>query len=342
MPSPATRLLELLSLLQLPRDWTGAQLAERLDVSARTVRSDIERLRQLGYAVHATRGGIGGYRLGASGSAIPPLLLDAEEAVAVAVGLRTGVNCIIGGMEETSALALAKLERVLPDRLRGRVRHLNRYTVPLPATQPVPVVDPARLTQLVELCHARERLRFTYEDLDAGEQGGGESRHEVEPYRLVNRGHHWYLLGYEITEQAWRVFRVDRMQPRTPTGPRFRPRELPAADLADYVSRRVPDTAWRHRARVTIHAPAAAVRDQVVGAEGSVEPVDEHACVAVLGGESLTAIALVLGRLTSDFTIIEPAELVAEVQAIADRYHRAVQPVVESRNDPDVARLWRQ
>src|SRR4051794_15426165 len=165
MSDTASRLLTLLSLLQARRSWTGSELAERLEVSARTVRNDVERLRSLGYDVHASPGMPGGYRLGAGGTSIPPLVLDAGEAVAVAVGLRTGVNCIIGGMEETSVRALAKLESVLPTKVRQRVRNLNRYTVPLPGSRPVPFVDPELLTMLAGSCDLRERLRFWYDPI---------------------------------------------------------------------------------------------------------------------------------------------------------------------------------
>src|SRR6266511_595833 len=213
MLETSARLLRLLSLLQARRDWTGADLADRLGVSARTVRRDVERLRDLGYPVHATRGTDGGYRLGA-GAAMPPLLLDDEEAVAVAVGLRTATGGAIAGIEETSVRALAKLEQVLPSRLRRRVNALQTYTVRIPPDSPVPTVEPAVLTVLAACCRDHERLRFDYRDHD-----GSASVRTVEPHRLVNWGRRWYLVAWDVDRRDWRTFRVDRIAPREPTGP---------------------------------------------------------------------------------------------------------------------------
>lgn len=316
MSHTAVRLLSLLSLLQT-REWTGVQLADRLQVSARTVRSDIERLRELGYDVQATRGGVGGYRLGTAGTSVPPLLLDGEEAVAVAVGLRTGVNCIIGGMEEASLRALGKLEQVLPTPLRHRVRNLNRYTVPMPATRPVPVVDPELLTQLAGLCHSQERLRFWYEPSDQEPASDG---HDVEPYRLINRGHRWYLLGYDVHRCAWQAYEVSSIRPRTPTGPRFTARELPG-DAE--VTASVPAQRWRHEATVRVHAAAAHVRHAILPAEGVVTPIDDRSCLLRIGAESISAIALILGRLDAGFTVDSPVELVEQIRTLAERYTRA-------------------
>ncbi len=328
MSHSEVRLLSLLSLLQSQRTWNGGELAERLQVSPRTVRNDIDRLRELGYAVEGTRGGEGGYRLGSGGSALPPLLLDAEEAVAVAVGLRTGVNCIIGGMEETSVRALGKLEQTLPTQLRSRVRNLNRYTVPLPSNHPMPIVDPAVLTALVELCHSRHRLRFWYRDATNGNgdraAAPGRVAYEVEPYRLVNQRHRWYLLGFDTGAGDWAVWEVDRIRPRTPPGRRFASRELPAEDVAAYVFAQAPSNVWRHRATVRLHVPAAEVEPLLAGAEGQVEPVDEHECMLRIGGQTLRGIALALGRLGVDFTVLDPPELKAEVEGLARRFAAAI------------------
>src|SRR5687768_4750127 len=206
----SARLLRLLSLLQAPRDWTGAELAERLEVSPRTIRNDVERLRGLGYPVHATRGSIGGYRL-AAGATLPPLLLDDEEAVAVAVGLRTAAGGTVAGIEETSVRALAKLEQVLPSRLRHRVNALQSFTVPVPPDRPGPTVDPAVLTVLAAACRDAERLRFDYRGHD-----GSATVRSVEPHRLVSWGRRWYLVAWDVDRQDWRTFRVDRIAPRTP------------------------------------------------------------------------------------------------------------------------------
>ena len=230
----SARLLKLLSLLQARRDWPGADLAARLDVTERTVRRDIGRLRDLGYPVHATRGTDGGYRLGA-GAAMPPLLLDDDEAVAVAVGLRTAARSPVTGIEETSVRALAKLENVLPSRLRRRVSAVADYTVPVPPDTPPPAVDPAVLTTLASACRDHEQLRLDYRTHD-----GTSAVRSVEPHRLVSWGQKWYLLGWDTDRGDWRTFRVDRIQPRTPPGPRFTPRELPeGGDVAAYVARGV-------------------------------------------------------------------------------------------------------
>jgi predicted DNA-binding transcriptional regulator YafY len=312
----SARLLKLLSLLQTPRDWTGADLAERLEVSPRTVRNDVERLRNLGYPVHATRGSTGGYRLGA-GAALPPLLLDDEEAVAVAIGLRTAAGGTIAGVEETSLRALAKLEQVLPSRLRRRVNALQSYTVPVPRDDPGPRVSADVLTVLTAACRDHERLRFDYRAHD-----GTAGRRDVEPYRLVNWGRRWYLVAWDTGRADWRTFRVDRIEPRTPTGPRFTPRDLPG-DVTDRVRRGVSAAAWRHRATVTVHAPAAQVAERINPAVGEVEAVDEHTCRLRTGADSLDTLAVHLGLLGVDFTVTDPPELVETLRTLAARYSRA-------------------
>src|SRR6266511_2225583 len=292
MLETSARLLRLLSLLQARRDWTGADLADRLGVSARTVRRDVERLRDLGYPVHATRGTDGGYRLGA-GAAMP-------------------------GIEETSVRALAKLEQVLPSRLRRRVNALQTYTVRIPPDSPVPTVEPAVLTVLAACCRDHERLRFDYRDHD-----GSASVRTVEPHRLVNWGRRWYLVAWDVDRRDWRTFRVDRIAPREPTGPRFPPRDLPDNDIAAYVSRRVSAAAWQWRARITVHAPADVVTERINPAVGVVEAVDEHTCVLVTGADSIDVIAVYASLLGVDFEVTEPPELVEYVATLAGRYARA-------------------
>lgn len=296
------------------------------------MRNDIARLRDLGYAVEGVRGGGGGYRLGAAGGALPPLLLDPDEATAVAVGLRTGINCIIGGMEETSLRALAKLEQILPSRSRLRVRNLNRYTVPLPSNHPMRITDPGLLVQITGLCHQREVLRFSHPDVGMGpEQDDSLTRYEVEPYRLVNRQHRWYLLAYDLTGDRWAVFRVDQMHPRSPTGPRFLPRDLPDHDLATYIIDHIDPATSRHTAIVTLHAPAEDLTDQIMPAEGFIEPVDDLTCRLHVGAQSTRTIALILGRLDVDFTVSAPPELHQDVCDLANRYARSV----ATAPDPD-------
>ncbi|UQX01571.1 YafY family protein [Streptomyces sp. RerS4] len=229
MNDTSARLLTLLSLLQTPREWPGSELAERLRVSARTIRRDIDRLRELGYPVEATMGAVGGYRL-VAGAAMPPLLLDDEEAVAIAVGLRAGAGHAIEGVEEASVRALAKLEQVLPARLRHRVGALQSATVAVTRGDGASV-DPRTLTAMAGAVAGPERLRFAYRARD-----GVESRRLVEPYRLVSTGSRWYLVAYDLEREDWRTFRVDRVSEPLPTGARFAPRELPM-EAAEFVRR---------------------------------------------------------------------------------------------------------
>ena len=317
MLDTSARLLRLLSLLQMPRDWTGAELADRLEVSARTVRNDVERLRALGYPVHASRGSVGGYRLGA-GAKLPPLLLDDEEAVAVAIGLRNAAGGSITGVEETSLRALAKLEQVLPDRLRRRVNALQTYTVPVPGDEPGPRISAETLTVLTAACRDRERLRFGYRNHD-----GGESVRVVEPYRVVNWGRRWYLVAWDVDREDWRTFRVDRLTPRVPTGPRFSPRALPE-DVVDRVRRGVSSAAWRYHASVTVHAPAEVITARVNAAVGTVEALDADTCLLHTGADTLDSLAVHLGLLGVPFTVTEPPELVDLLRELSERYRRAV------------------
>lgn len=231
MTDTPARLLSLLSLLQTPREWPGSELAQRLRVSARTIRRDIERLRDLGYPVEATLGAEGGYRL-VAGAAMPPLVLDDEEAVAIAVGLRAGAGHAIEGVEEASVRALAKLEQVLPSRLRRRVSALQSATIALTRGDGASV-DPRTLTTMAAAVAGPERLRFAYRARD-----GAESRRLVEPYRLVSTGSRWYLVAYDLEREDWRTFRVDRVDEAYATGARFAPRELPM-DAQEFVRRGV-------------------------------------------------------------------------------------------------------
>jgi predicted DNA-binding transcriptional regulator YafY len=320
MLETSARLLRLLSLLQTPREWSGGELARRLEVSTRTVRNDVERLRALGYPVHANRGATGGYRLGA-GASLPPLLLDDEEAVAVALGLRTAAGGSIAGIEETALRALAKLEQVLPSRLRRRVNTLQTYTVTVAPDRTAPQVAADVLTAITAACRDRERLRFEYRSHDRA-----ASRRDVEPYRLVNWGRRWYLVAWDTDRRDWRTFRVDRIAPLTPTGPRFTPRELPDTDLAGYVSRGVATVTWRYRATVTVHAPAEVIAERLPAAVGPVVAVDEHRCTVEAGSDNVELLAVWLGALGADFTVTDAPELAAQLRTLAERYQRAVAP----------------
>ncbi len=306
----SARLLRLLSLLQTPRDWTGSELAERLEVDVRTVRRDIDKLRTLGYPVDAVAG-VAGYRLGA-GAKLPPLLLDDDEAIAVAVGLRTAAGGTIAGIEESSLRALAKLERVLPSRLRHRVAALEAATVTVPAG--TARVDPDVLTTLAAVIRDHERLRFDYRT-----HQGTESRRSVEPHRLVHTGRHWYLLGWDIDRDDWRTYRVDRLTPRIPTGPRFTPRDAPEIDPAGFVSRGVSTAPYRYQARITLFAPAAVAADRIAPTVGVIEAVDADTCVLHTGSDSLDELAVYVGVFGFDCRIHEPTELVDHIRTLTAR-----------------------
>ncbi|WP_106428111.1 helix-turn-helix transcriptional regulator [Streptomyces somaliensis] len=297
---PAARLLRLLSLLHTRADWPGPELAGRLGVSTRTVRSDIGRLRGLGYPVSATPGTAGGYRLG-PGARLPPLQLDDEEAVAVAIGLRTAAAQTVGGIEETSLRALAKLEQVLPARLRPRVAALAASTVPLPGNGPA--VDAGLLAALAAACRDRRRLRFDYRD-----HAGNATVRDAEPHRLVSTGRRWYLVAWDVDRDDWRTFRVDRLAPRTPPGPSFPGRRLPPGGAAGLVTRGVASTLGPCRTVATVHAPAAVVGERVPPV-ARVEHLDDERCLLHIGAATPLALAVYLAALGLPFTVDGPAAL---------------------------------
>ncbi|MER7364701.1 helix-turn-helix transcriptional regulator [Nonomuraea wenchangensis] len=315
MLETSARLLKLLSLLQTHREWSGLELAERLGVTARTVRRDVGRLRELGYPVHATAG-TPGYRLGA-GTDLPPLLLDDDEAVAVAVGLRTAAGGSVAGIEETSARALAKLERVLPSRLRQRVHALQSMTVPM--NRAGSAVDPAALTAIAAACRDHETLRFDYRTHD-----GQDSARAAEPYRLLHSGRHWYLLGWDTGRAGWRTYRVDRLRLRTPNGPRFVPRDPPDTDLAAYMSRSISSAPYRYQGRFTMHAPAEVVAERMPATVGTIEPLDERSCTLSTGSNDLDELAMWVALMDIDFDVHEPPELVDRFGVLSARLARAV------------------
>lgn len=314
MLETASRLLELLSLLQARREWSGAELADRLEVGPRTIRRDMERLRRLGYPVHASPGVAGGYRLGA-GASLPPLLLDEEEAVAVAVGLRTAASVGVAGIEETAVRALAKLEQVLPTRLRRRVNALGAATVPYPGTGPA--VDAETLATIATACRDSERLRFAYRSHE-----GATTRRLVEPHRLVHTGRRWYLVAYDTDRADWRTFRVDRIE-RATGDRRFVPRPPPAEDIAAYVARAVSSSRDRYQARVVLKAPLEQVRGRVPHDVGTLEPVDEGSCLLHTGSDWLGGLAVYVAEIGVDFEVLEPPEFVERVKLLAGRFARA-------------------
>jgi len=309
------RLLELLGLMQARVDWTGPELAQRLGVTDRTVRNDIARLRELGYPVDATRGRTGHYRLGV-GAKLPPLLLDDEEAVAVAVGLRTVTG--VAGFEESGGRALAKLEHVLPDRLRRQLAALRDATSAGPANTDSnvedPEVEPAVLTEIASAIRDHRGLRAFYRD---------EARVEIEPYRLVAWQRRWYVVGRDPAAATWAPYRVDWLTLRTPGGRAFRPADFPG-DLTEFVVREVARTGWAVHARLLIDAPAEEVIARINPAVGTVEALEEGRSVLVTGGDSLEVVAVWIGMLGIDFTVASPPALVDHLQVLADRYAGAV------------------
>jgi predicted DNA-binding transcriptional regulator YafY len=316
MSGTSARMLRLLSLLQTRRDWTGTELAARLGVSTRTIRNDMARLRGLGYPVNGRPGAAGGYRLGTHG-ALPPLLLDDDEAVAIAVGLRTAASGSVAGIEETSVRALAKLQQVLPSRLRHRISGFQSYALPMQSQGPQ--VDPDVLTMIASACRDHEQLRFDYRA-----HSGATSRRSVEPYRLVNDRRRWYLAAWDIDRDDWRTFRIDRIELRTPAGPRFTPRALPPdREIAAQVARGVGEATWRYRARVIVHASAAYVRGRLP-IPVDVQPLGECRCAFEPGSDHPEMLALYLGMLDADFTIVDSPELVDALRKLTRRYQRAI------------------
>ncbi|MBB5790161.1 helix-turn-helix transcriptional regulator [Jiangella mangrovi] len=313
MKETSARLLRLLALLQSAPDRSGADLAERLGVDARTVRRDVEKLRSLGYPVEATAG-LAGYRLG-SGAQLPPLLLDDDEAVAVAVGLRTAAGGTVAGIEESSLRALTKLERMLPSRLRHRVGTLHAVTVPLPAG--ATPVDPDVLTAVAAACRAHEQLRFDYVAAD-----GASAVRRTEPHRLLHTGRRWYLVAWDLDRADWRTFRVDRLRPRIPTGPRFTPRSPPDVEVS---AAGIAAGGYRYVARIVLHVPLAVAADRVAPSVGtlSAEGGDGDSCVLVAGSNSLDEIAVWVALFGFEFEVLEPPELVSRVAELAGLLSRA-------------------
>ncbi|MEP6480044.1 MAG: WYL domain-containing protein [Rhodoglobus sp.] len=319
MLTTSARLLQLLSLLQTRPFWPGRTLAGRLDVTTRTIRKDVERLRDLGYPIESTLGVAGGYQLGA-GAALPPLLLDDDEAVAVAIGLSAAADGSIQGVEEASIRALAKLHQVLPSKLRYRLTTLQTAVVSIP--RHVPIIDPALLLTLATACRDTQRLRFDYSS-----HAAASSRRVIEPYRLALRAGHWYLLGFDLDRDDWRTFRVDRVSPRLPTGPRFTRRELPPEGAVAHVDRGVAAAPWGFRARVVIAAPASVVVERLPPSAGVVTAVDDHTCALDTGSDDAAALLRYLSMLDLDFSVADSPELAAEAHRQADRLTRAAAPV---------------
>jgi predicted DNA-binding transcriptional regulator YafY len=312
----SARALRLLSMLQVRREWSGRELSDRLAVNARTIRRDVDRLRDLGYVIDASAGPGGGYRLGA-GTATPPLLLDDDEAVAVAVALGAAAGTATN-TDDVALRVLAKLDQLLPRRLRRRLSALPAVTVSL--VSPRSAVSLSVLAGIAAACRDQLQLRFTYRD-----NRGAVTGRTVEPMRLVHTGRRWYLAAWDVQRGDWRTFRVDRVQPqpRLAHGPRFNPRE-PPEDFATMVSRSISASPYRFRARLRVKGSAAVIRTRIPPWLGVVEPLDEEHCTLTSGGETLEMIAALVVHAGVEFTVIEPPELEQSIRDIAARLLRGV------------------
>jgi len=304
----AERLLKMLGLLEGRIDWTAEELASRLEVTTRTIRRDVARLRDLGYPVEAVAGPGGGYRLGAGGK-LPPLLLDDDEALAVALGLRVSATTAVGGLEDASLSALSKLEHVLPVRLRSRLEDISDAT-----TSTLDVsraqVDHATLALVAATIRKRERLRLGYVD-----NRGRPSERHVEPVRLVHTGRRWYLVAFDLDRDDWRTFRLDRVSRPVATGMRAARRNGP--DPVELVQRGIAVEAWEHRASVILHVPAARAERSIPATVGAIEPIDEASSRLIIGADEISWLARYLLSLSFGFEVESPEELRAELTAIA-------------------------
>ncbi len=313
MADTSARTLRLLSLLQGQRSWPGSTLADRLGVSTRTLRRDVDRLRELGYPVDAQRGTDGGYQL-AAGAVLPPLLLDDEEAVALAVGLHAATSSAVAGMAESSVRALAKVAQVMPARLRRRVDALQAMTVTAPVGSPGPHVDPAVLTTVAQACRDDERLRLEYAAAD-----GRRSERTIEPHRLVRLGSRWYLVAYDLSRHDWRSFRVDRVERVRGDGTRYRPRTLPAEDAAAFVRQRLQGVPTSWEVSAVVAAPVGQVRARI-GRWAQLEEVGEQQCRLTMRTDALDWAALALGACGAPLVEVSPPELVEHLHGWADRF----------------------
>jgi predicted DNA-binding transcriptional regulator YafY len=313
MLQTSSRLLRLLSLLQSRRQWSGRDLSERLEIDARTVRRDVEKLRELGYPVRASSGLGGGYQLGA-GTSMPPVLLNDDEAVAVAFALRTAAGSV-GKMEETAIGLLAKLDQVLPNRLRKRASALHAVTISLASAQNVPPVEV--LSRIASACRDHMKIKFSYKDRD-----GQSSSRTIEPLRLAHTGSRWYLVAWDTQREDWRTFRVDRIDRLISTGPQFVPRKFPE-DIAAYVQRSIRHVSYRYRMRLRLQGTLETVQKLVPRWCGPLEAAEDGTCTLNAGADSIEMLAAMLVMIQSDFEILDARELVPDLRKIVERLARA-------------------
>ncbi|NAZ83440.1 WYL domain-containing protein [Kineococcus sp. R8] len=318
MAGTGARTLQLMSLLQTSRHWAGQDLADRLGVSLRTLRRDVERLRELGYPVEARRGVDGGYQL-QPGASLPPLVLDDDEAVALALGLQAAAQSGVEGMAESSVRALTKVVPVMPRRLRRRVEALTLATARAPWAGGGPAVDPAVLTTLAQACRDGERCVLAYTTRDERQ---GERR--VEPHRLVPLGRRWYLVAHDLDRADWRTFRLDRVAAARTLGERFAPRRLPVEDVTEFVRAATRSAPTAGLVRATVAAAAPGVH-RVVGRWATVTPVDAATCRVDVPVDGPEWALLVLGLTGAEFTVESPPELREELRRWGERFARAAQ-----------------
>lgn len=312
MTAPTARLLQLLALLQMRQEWPGPELAARLGVSARTLRRDVDKLRELDYPVEALRGRAGGYRLGRGGR-LPPLQLVEDEAVAAAIGLRTAAASSVHGAGDAALRALVKLEQVMPSRLRHRVSGLATTMVHVPGAA---VVDADVLMTLAGACRDHLRVRFDYVSAD-----GAATAREAEPYQLVSWTGQWYLVAWDVDRADWRSFRVDRMHVRTPLGRRFAPREVPGGDGAAFLLEHVTRL-WGEEAVIRVHAPVDSAEVQRFLPLGVIEAESATTSILRIRGEP-GWVATYLSATQAEFEVLAPAALADHLLRIAARFTRA-------------------
>ena len=315
MSETTGRVLQLLGLLQSRRVWSGEELADRLGVTGRSVRRDVERLRDLGYPVHASKGHGGGYQLGA-GAALPPLLLDPDEAVAMAVCLRVAAGGSVAGVGESALRALSKLDQVMPARLRSQVSAVHDATVTLTSGQSDSPVEPDVLMTLARACRDHEHVSAGYVDVR-----DNATQRRLEPYQLVTTGRRWYLLCFDRDKQDWRSLRLDRMADVRALGSTFIPREAP--DAADYVRRAITSSPYPHVARVRYFAPHDVVAQTFSSASVVIEPDGPDACIVTAGADEPERMVPWLAMPGCEFEVLEPPEVIAAVRAVSERLARA-------------------
>lgn len=315
MIGTSARLLRLLTLLQSRGFWSGSDLAERLEVTERTVRRDVDRLRSLGYPVNSSVGVAGGYQLGA-GASLPPLHLDDDEALAVALGLRTAALGNVIGVEQAALRAMAKLEQVLPKKLRRRVSTLHHSVTPLVLDSPQ--VHPEVLSALAAACRNHQLASFRYAD-----SRGRSTQRTTQPHGVVHTHARWYLAAFDEDRNDWRTFRLDRIEGAVSLGARFTARELPQGDVAAFVSQSVSSHPYPYRARVLVHAPLDQVRASVPPLAGYLTRVDAKRCRLECGAASLSLLAVYVAALGDEFEVEDPPELRRELDALAARIRRS-------------------